>query len=302
MKSLALPALVLLVLPLGCSGGSRSSVAAVEPTPLAAITIDNAVDVARAAARSSFDLQRVVHVVLGVVFGDAATPPATAATSWTVAGPFGGEAIVSLQDRDASGGYSSGDGLSIAFVEYGEQDFSLAGTVVAPQLAVRGDPLAGITWSVATALELRGLRVTTPFASDVLDAVLRVLRERREILEVLEVEAVTAVARGPRILAAGAVQTRYDYVATLAKGQSARGAVDDAALGGRLEFATKGVMTGILFLPDPGAGVLQVAGAGGSALEIEPVDFFNLDVRVDADGDGVFEHTLSLAWQDLGDV
>lgn len=184
MKRSLLPLSLLLLA--GCGGGRGSSLAAVEQAPLVAITADNAMEVARSAVRAAFDLQRVLHLVLAALVGETAAPPPAGAGSWSVAGPSDGEVIVSWQDRDASGNYSSGDAITLTFVAYADQEIELAGAVVAPTIEVRGNPFGGSTWSLAATMELRGLRVTTAAGSEVVDAAVRVVRERREIVESIE--------------------------------------------------------------------------------------------------------------------
>jgi hypothetical protein len=46
-------------------------------------------------------------------------------------------------------------------------------------------------------------------------------------------------------------------------------------------------------------GELEVRGADGSMLTVRAVDFDNAEIAVDADGDGVAEQTIPIAWSAL---
>ncbi|MBL8739421.1 MAG: hypothetical protein JNL12_23540, partial [Planctomycetes bacterium] len=73
-------------------------------------------------------------------------------------------------------------------------------------------------------------------------------------------------------------------------------ATEDPLLGGVVTFATGPNLSGIRFLPDPSSGRLEVRGAGGSALQLLPLDFFNVALEIDHDGDGEVDASTEAEW------
>ena len=115
---------------------------------------------------------------------------------------------------------------------------------------------------------------------------------------------------GARTLQFGTTLGRNDYQLDFRMGLRAEGSVTmtstassdtatDPELGGVLKFHTKAVLTGVQVLPDPAEGTLEIRGAGRTKLIVAPVDFFNLELRLDEDGDGKIDVTIPAEWAAL---
>ena len=262
----------------------------------------NAAEVAGAVYHAAFDLVRVARVVGGFL-QIAPLPTATASPgagpqlrAQTVDGPEGGTAILTWDDRDGDGGYTSGDVLGLACDQYAEHGVVLTGAVTLDQLVIDGNVPDGLGWILTARMRLVGLQATIGASTNTLDGTFRLGRERRQTVFLLSVVADQPVALGTRELAAGNATARNDYLLDFSMGLFADGAVDDPVLGGTLTYATKAPLTGLQALPDPSAGLLEVRGAGGTKLAMVPLDFFTLELQVDEDGDGEIDATIPAEW------
>lgn len=79
---------------------------------------------------------------------------------------------------------------------------------------------------------------------------------------------------------------------------AATGTVSDAALNGTMSFSSSTVLAGNFNNnPDnPTSGVLLVTGANNSKLRVTALDNTNVQLAVDADGDGTYETTSTTTW------
>lgn len=280
-----------------CDGAHRTTTATV--TPGVSITVDNGLAVAGAAWRAAIEPLRVARI--GGSFLTALPPsplPPAAVVSWTQPGPEGGEALLTWDDRDGDRRYSDGDTFAVALSDYGDGGFVLTGAMTFDQYTVDGDVLDGLAWVLDCRARLVSLRVATAASSTTVNGVLRIGREQRATVGLLTIELEQPLVYGARTLAPGTVLARNDYVLDFAMALSAAGTVEDAVLGGALQFQDTAPLTGFQFLPDPSAGAFEVTGGSG-LVEIAPTDFFNCEVRIDADEDGVFDAVLPVAWADL---
>ncbi len=313
---------VSLILPFvvaACGGGGRQTIAPLMPT--VQITSANAVEVARVALSASLGLADVAGIGVGVLTAVPPEPTAplslqaqalrslgelvgagstlAARVSASIPGAEGGEAFRFFDDRDDDERVTTGDALTITFVAFAEDGLVLNGTLVFDDLVVEGDLVDGLSWIVQTRLDFLNLAITVGEVTETLDGAVRCRREKRATVMTLEMEVEAGFTVAGTVLEAGTKLAYHEYVLDFTFAQFAQGAVEDEAIGGRVLFLTKVPFTGIQFLPDPSSGMLEVLGAGGSMLTITAIDFFNVEIAVDADGDGEAEETLSMEWSAL---
>ena len=298
MRTALLPVSMLLA---ACSGGDR---AAASPLPTTTITSANAVAVASAAVRASLGLADVAGIAVGVITAlppqltDGASLPG--GVSVTIPGAEGGDAVRTFDDRDDDQKVSTGDLITIDFMAFGEDGLVLDGVVSLHELVVQGDLVNGLSWIVRTRLDFVDLAVTSSAGTETLNGSLRCTREKRATVMTLELEATAGFDVAGRALAPRTTLAYDDYVqAPFPFAQFAAGAVESDAIGGLVEFETKVPFTGIQVLPDPSVGELEVRGASGSRLTIRAVDSVDVELLLDADGDGTAEQTIPLAWSQL---
>jgi hypothetical protein len=279
-----------------CGGGNDP--APPPATPLAAITADNALEVAKLAYGSAFDLIRVARIA-GSFFEQPLPEPGQVSgpITRTIPGPNGGEALWTFTDRDGDSRYSSGDEWTISFAAYGDVGIVLDGALAFDQVAIQGD-LSGITnWLFRARLRLLNLQVTKNNIVYPLQGDLVFGREERLTVDLLTLELPGTLMAGSDALAAGNAMGRNDYFnATIGMGLAAVGDVISPALGGRFAFSTPAILTGIQALPDPSGGRFTIRGGGGSALTLVPLDFSNCELELDADGDGAIDTTIATEW------
>lgn len=285
------------------SGGNGGSSTTVELAATVKITVDNALDVAQAAVRAAFDIQRVAYVGAGFLLMPPPEPPEPptgntqpATLTVPVNGPLGGTASFSWTDADGDEKYSTGDGFTITFDEYGDDGVILSGSIVLRDAMLDGLVPSEGTWIVLADLELLGLAVTVGAETWTLNTRLPIRLENRQIVQLFELTLPRDVEFGPYVLKGGNRMDRYESSETVTT--IFDGAVFVEALDGLLRFETSNLLTGFPFFPDPTDGLLTVYGSEGSLLEIQPL-FFQLEIRVDENGDEQFEATLTSSWQDL---
>lgn len=306
VKSECCTLFVLSVAVAACSGGG-SAAPAVQPGASVVITADNAREVASSAWRAAFDLVAIARLCGAFLQIAPPSPPASATTpgsapaiiTQTISGPDGGNAIFTWDDRDRDATYTSGDQFTIGFADYAASGLLLTGACVFDDVQIQGDVLTGLGWLLQARMDLMGLVVTRGDSVTPWNGSFPFRREKRTTVDLLSVAVERGVAIGQRVLAAGSAMARNDYVLDFRMGLSATGRVDDASLGGVLEFASKGVLTGLSALPDPSTGAFEVKGAAGSTLTLVPVDFFNAELHVDADGDGEPDSVIPVEWAEL---
>ena len=300
--------LLLLALLVACDDSDdRPSTTRVAPDVV--ITVDNAVDVARAVTRAAFDPANVGYLCVDFLRIPPPAPPTPppavlpALVVQTIFGPSGGEATYTWDDRDDSGGYTTGDTFTIGFLDYAAEGLVLNGTAVIDQVFMDGDPVDNETWIVNGRLSLFGVGVGIGTATYTLNVDLPFRYESRQIVRLLTLTLPSDFVYGPYELQQGSLVGRNEYPLLFRKAQVASGQLRDATLGGVVDFRIEGVMSGFTFFADPDQGTLDVAGAANTRIELQPAgDFVNVDIRVfgpDADGDEALLDTLQVPWSTL---
>ncbi|HZN39661.1 MAG TPA: hypothetical protein VFD82_12705 [Planctomycetota bacterium] len=273
-----------------CNGDDH---AAAPPLPTVRITSANALLVARTAVSASLRLADVAGIGVAVI---TAVPPEPSAT---FPGTGGGEVVRTWDDRDEDGKVSTGDLFTLAFTAFAEDGLVLDGGMSFDSLVVEGDLVNGLSWLLQARLDFVDLAVTSGSGTETLNGPLWFLREKRATVMTLDLRVGDGLAVAGSELAAGTPFAYHDYVLDFTFAQFGAGMVESEAIGGIVEFETKVPFTGIQFVPDPSVGELEVRGAGGSVLTIRAVDFFNVELALDADGDGVVEQTIPVEWSSL---
>lgn len=288
-----------------CGGGGGSTP---PPAPTVAITADNAIAVAAAVYNANFDLVQVARVA-GSFFDlePPADPPPGPTIAQTIPGPEGGEAQFLWQDFDGNRFVSSGDVLTLNLTAYADAGITLDGSVVFDDIALQGAIVrrvgegtqTGISWILDARMQLLDVTLTKAGVETTLDGELPFYRERRPTVDLLAVEIAAEFQVGASRLQVGnSIGRNVSQIVPLSW-LEAEGALDAPDLGGRLLFTTPEVLTGFPVLPDPTGGRLVIRGAGRSTVTIAPIDISNLELLVDADGDGEDETTLSIEWSQL---
>ncbi|MEO6594372.1 MAG: hypothetical protein ABIP94_06435 [Planctomycetota bacterium] len=314
-----LPLLLMACSMIACS--SKHSSPEVAPIPSVEITAANALDVSRAALHAAFGLASVA--ASGATVLNAIPPMTTSAASLTtlveyrlveltttrftlpvlltenLPGQGSGHVLRTIDDRDGNQRVSTGDEVAITFVGYAENAMTLDGTMVLDQITVQGDPLEGFTWIIACRLSFVNLQVALGDITEVVNGSLRCRIEKRATVAILELQIEAGLAVGGTTLMPGNTLTYNRYSLDYSVAKFARGAVLDQAVGGLVLFETKEPFTGPLGYPFSGAGVMKVRGAGGSRIVITVLDLSNVEIAVDADGDGEVDETRVLEWSEL---
>jgi hypothetical protein len=287
-----------------CSGRSSSPPAATFE-PRAIVDATNAEAAARTGFRAAFDVLAVARIAAIHLSAPPPPPPTSGSPSLrsqTLFGPEGGELLLTWDDRDASGGYTTGDVFTMSFEGYGELGLVLDGLAVFENLAIQADPVLGVYWSIRGDLRFFNLDVGSSLGTDPerLNGTLHLDRESRAFTTLTGIRMVDDfVWRGSRILAGSTM--RHDDYRNLACAWFADGVVDAPELGGELAFATKYPLTGYSFfaLPflGPAHGVFEVFAASGAVVQVVPVDdFASLTVEFDVEGDDEPAITIATTW------
>lgn len=285
-----------------CGGGSGNGAQVAAATPNVAITAANATAVAGAAYEAAYMPARLARLVLGFVEVDppAAPPGGSPATvTQVVAGPDGGEATFTWSDVDRDGEYTTGDAFTIDFAGYAAFGLTLDGVATLEDVRFDGRPLTSLTWRCDATLRLLDLQYDAGAGPATASGSFAVQREERTIVQVLAAKALGEAAIGPRRVGADSTSGRNEYNIDFEQGFYGDGDFLDPVTGGTFVYETVLTMTGVQFLFDPGFGELRVLGAGGTSVSIVPTDLFNVELKVDGDGDGEAETTIAKEWAEL---
>jgi hypothetical protein len=274
-------------------------------TPSVAITAANALAVAGAAWHAAFDpvqVARIAAQLLEVDPPEPAQPPGTGAAAVVVQeieGPEGGVAIRTWDDLDADQRFSSGDVFALSFADYAADGLVLTGAATFADVVIDGDLLDGLSWTLDATLGLTGLRLVDGETTTTLTGSFACARDKRATVFTLYLTPLERPQLGPRTLTPTTTIARNDYVLDFTMGLFADGALEDQALGGTLLLETTAPLTGLQVLRGPNAGLLTVRGANGSSVALQPVDFFNVELLVDEDGDELVDVTIPAEWAAL---
>jgi hypothetical protein len=284
-----------------CSGGGSKAPVATA-TPNVTITAANATAVAGAAYEAAYMPARIARLAVAFLEVDTPTAPAgglPAIVTQVVPGPDGGEATFTWNDADRNGEYTTGDTFTIDFAAYAAAGLTLDGAATLEDVRIDGRPLTSLTWRCDATLRLLDVQYDTGAGPATASGAFTVQREERTIVQVLALTALGEAAIGPRRVGARSTSGRNEYNIDFQQGFYGDGDFLDPVTGGTFVYETVLTMTGVQFLFDPGFGELRVLGAGGTSVSIVPTDLFNVELKVDGDGDGEPETTIAKEWAEL---
>ena len=286
------------------NGGSSASPTIVRVEPTVQVTAMNAVDAAQACVRAALDIQRVGYVAAKFLRTPIPEPPMMAGLgadpaviTVTLDGPAGGTAEFSWSDHDGDLEYTSGDEYTITLDDYGDQGVTLRGAMLIRDTRFLGVVPSPGTWIATANIELLSLHVLVGTGDYTLNTTLPIrLENRQDFVELFDLVLPEDLVLGDNRVLQNNRMSRYENneMVTLVFD----GAVHSTVLDGVLTFATSTVFAGFPFFANPTDGLFTVHGTGGSSMEIQPM-FFQLELRVDEDGDGEFEDTQSSSWMAL---
>lgn len=286
-----------------CHDARRAATPTSSLQPGAHIDADNALAVAGVAWTTVNAPARAVRALTTFLELDPATaPPAAAGTSTRsreVAGPEGGTATWTWNDRDHDERYSSGDTFELALYQYGIDSQTFSGWAWFEDLAVAGNLPTAMAWTASARLRLRNLRVGIGGVAANLNGSFDCERERRATVTLQSLRALDGVTVDGTLLHAGSTIAHNDYLLDFSQAVFLAGSCSDRRLDGTLELRTKAPLTGIQVMPNPWAGEFEIRGAGPTVLTVAPIDLFNAELRLDADGDEVVETTIPVEWSQL---
>jgi hypothetical protein len=292
------------LLPIAACGSSGSAAPPATAQPTVTITEANAIEVGRA-ADGMFDLVTIARIAARIVEKGppepALLPAATTAPGvvvQTFPGPQGGEAVFTWRDLGGEH-YSTGDTFDVQFTEYVDGPLTLTGTVAFDGVEIVGDVVDGFAWTLTARITFVGLHAAGERLDTVLDASMPLLREQRATVTLLTLVADGDVAYDGRILQAGSMLARNDYLIDFSMALFAEATIVDPALGGALTFETETPLTGVQVMPDPWAGSLTVHGAAESVMDVAAVDLFNVELKIDLEGDEVIDFIVPVEWATL---
>lgn len=288
----------------------------VPPPPAAPpvqITPDNALDVASVAVEAAFGLADVARIEadlvapgpdpLGLVLepeGAAAAALLEALVTATIPGPEGGEVLHTWNDADDNAEVSTGDSYISTFADYGEFGLVLNGTITVGELSVSGEPIAGLTWTVRGRMEFLNLAVTRGTTTQVLTGSLRFTRELRPTVTLLTLDLDQGFDVGSSSLQPGNTIGYNEYFFTYEFGRFAAGSVIDQDIEGLVAFDATVPFTGLVFLPSPWGGNLEVYGADDALITVRIPDFTSqVVIEIDYDGDGEIDESVTTTWPEL---
>lgn len=285
-----------LVLAAACSSDRTAPPAALSAD--VRISSENAVQVGSAVYCTALAPLRVARLFGG--FFEVEPPEDGAPTGLLVReleGPEGGSIVFTWDDRDGDGEYTSGDAFVFDCRQYRESGLEVTGAAAFEDVRLVGNVSDDLNWVLGATLRCVGLEVAVGSGSSVFDGVLRFDWENRFTVRVLTLRPVDRFRCSARTLLPGTVLVRSEWTSGVPRMDLVLdGATDDPVLGGVVTFATGPNLSGIRFLPDPSSGRLEVRGAGGSALRLLPMDFFNVTLEIDQDGDGEVDASSDAEW------
>ncbi len=282
------------------SGGSAKTPAVVQPS--VAITEENAVEVA-GAAYGMFDLVRIARIAATFLATPPPEPPAVAVSPGvvvqTLSGPQGGEGVFTWIDHDSDTRYSTGDSFAISLAAYADGGLELTGAIVFDGVVTVGDVLEGFAWTITARIGFVSLRVVAEGFETTLNGSMLFEREKRATVTLLTLDADSDIAYGGRMLQAGSMLARNEYLIDFSMALFADATLEDPVLGGVLRFSTDTPLTGVQVMPDPWAGSLRVEGGNASVMDVAAVDLMNAELQVDLEGDEVIDVLVPVAWVEI---
>ena len=312
-----------------CGGGGDSSNSP-SATPLA-ITSTNQTDVARASINGGLAISlaqgslgggaaatavvgrshalaatmvHVLHAAIGQRRSVASVGAhAAAVSSATDSCADGGTVTTSFDDKDGNGVVSNGDVLTAAFSQCRDSaTLTINGTVT---VTMTGTPTAS---QFAASAQLQNVSVVDGGATSTLSGTVSMTESDSpgssdSAITVgsagLTITVASASYNDTLVFDAGTVVTTDESSASGTTSITASGAFTSHSLGGHVTIATPTPIVQADADAYPGSGVIRVTGASGSTLLITVLSNSQVQLQLDANGDGTYASTTSVAWTTL---
>ncbi len=324
---MALPAIALLS---ACGGGGGDSGTAVPSTPVA-INASNAATVAGTAAGDTTSTYEVGNLGTDLALGAitrqtrhfrllpfarrqlgwlqrtnmAMTPPGVTALSISIDVPCdnsNGTARVTLNDTDNDSRASSGDSFSIAFDNcFDNLDQSTTtGSMSLVLNQLTGNPDTDPAWNADITVTLNNLTISDNSGKLSLSGDFTITISTVNSIFFSGTIAGNSLAINENgvseILSAYNLSFTSDEASLgTAYTIDANGTVASTALDGSVQFQTLTTFEGVD--PDyPQRGVMRITGVRNSSVTLTAIDSTDVQLAVDADGDGVSDQTITTQW------
>lgn len=214
----------------------------------------------------------------------------------------GGTAQININDADSSGTLSAGDSLSVSYSSCVEAGQTANGGVTIVVDTLTGDPTSqAADWSFGITFTANSLTVVTNGVTQSVDGGF----SASETYTAATGSDTTDLTGNSLTVSDGndsASLSNFDISATLAGAADycydSNYTVSSAFLGGTITVATQTPFCGTA--PGfPGAGVMVITGANKSKVMITALSSTQVEIDVDANGDGVYETKTVKNWTDL---
>lgn len=214
-----------------------------------------------------------------------------------------GTLTVSIDDRDANNALSSGDVISVSFAQC--KDSATSSINGAISIALTSTPTA--TQLTANA-NFQNVAVVEDGATSTIAGNVAVAENDTDL------DTVTTLSVGSGGLTASTASSGYNDSVSFASGfailtdeatsgastsVSLSGTMSAQSLGGSITISTPQPLVQLSTDNYPSAGQVIVTGATGSAVRATVLDNTQVRVELDANGDGTYESTSTVAWTTL---
>ena len=249
-------------------------------------------------------MQRAIAAAQGSRKGiaSATAHPAVSASDTQPCG-VSGTLTVTIDDHDANNALSSGDVIAVSFAQCKDSATSSINGAISITLA--GTPTATQFTASANFQDIAVVQdgVTSTIAGNV------TVSENDTALDTL-----TTLSVGSGGLTAATASSGYNDSVSFASGfviqtdeatsgastsVSLSGTLSAQSLGGSITISTPQALVQLSSDNYPSAGQVIVTGASGSAVRATVLDKTQVQVDLDANGDGTYESTATVAWTSL---
>ena len=221
----------------------------------------------------------------------------------TLACGVSGTLTVSVDDRDANNALSSGDVISVSFAQC--KDTASSSINGAITISLTGTPTA--TQLTASA-NFQNVAVVEDGVTSTIAGSVTVAENDTDL------DTVTTLSVGSGGLTASTASSSYNDSVSFAAGfviqtdeatsgasttVSLSGTMTAQSLGGSITISTPQALVQLSSDTYPSAGQVIVTGASGSAVRVTVLDNTQVKVDLDANGDGTYESTATVAWTSL---
>jgi len=230
------------------------------------------------------------------------------ASSTTDSCDASGSVTVTVDDRDNSGTISSGDTLALAFAQCKDSaDDLLDGTMVITMSNVASSTSTRLEFTGSLAFQQVSVDLGQTSASINGSVTLSALETSASLQMSLSVGSggLTVSASWPTfsdtiVYEAGMqIATTETMTSPSTMTVALDGALTAASIGGRVTVTTPQAFAQLESAAYPHAGQVLVTGASGSKLRITVIDITQLQLELDADGNGAYEATTIVPWSTL---